>query len=122
MNERVKVVVIDGIEYIVVDNDDKPVEQEFRLYYDEAGKVLFYTMEKNNVGNYILVDKQTFIEARADWRVVDGKLTKLIPGILISKIKPMQEGISCSKDDVSIVVSEDFEKKQRWKLTEYELR
>lgn len=121
MIERVKVIEINGIEYLMSEESNiNPIE--FRLYYDEFGKVLFYTCDKPE-GNYIVVDQQTYAEMRYDWRVVDGKLTKLIPGIIISKLKPNKiEGKNCAIDDISVIVDEDYENKQKWKLTSYELQ
>lgn len=122
MNERVKIVEINGVEYLAIETPEKPVKPEFRLYYDEMGKVLFYSME-NISGNYIVVDKQIFAEARYDWKVIDGKLTKYVPGITISKLKPDEsQGMSCAKEDISIIVDENYNNIQKWKLTSYELR
>lgn len=121
MVERVKVVEINGVEYIVSEEVETP-PVEFRLYYDEFGKVLFYTCEKPE-GNYIIVDQQTYAEMRHDWRIVDGKLTKLIPGIIIHKLKPNNnDGKTCAMDDISVIVDEDYDNKQKWKLTSYELQ
>lgn len=120
MSDLVKVVEINGVEYLVI--EDKPVEPiEFRLYYDELGRVLFYTSEKPE-GNYITVDQQVYSEMRYDWKVVDGKLTKLIPGVIISKLMPKDEGQLCAKEDMSIIVPKSYKgKKQQWKLVTYEL-
>lgn len=120
MADLLKVVTIDGVEQIVVERVETP-KIEYRLYYDDTGKVLFYTCDRLE-GNYIVVDQQTYSEMRYDWRVVDGKLTKLIPGIIISKLKPNKEGVICAKDDVSIIVNKSFKNKQTWKLNSYELR
>lgn len=119
MADLLKVVIIDGVEQIVVEHVETP-KVEYRLYYDDAGNVLCYTCDRLE-GNYIIVDQQTYSEMRYDWKIVDGKLTKLIPGIRISKLKPNKEGVNCSIEDVSIVVSKSFKNKQKWKLDSYEL-
>lgn len=119
MSERVVVVEIDGVEYLVVEEVQKQ-EVEFRLYYDERGKVLFYTCEKPE-GQYIVIDKQTYIEARPDLCVKDGKLTKYIPGIIISKLEQDIDGIPCAKDDISIIVDNDYKDHIKYKLVSYEL-
>jgi hypothetical protein len=119
MTERVKVVEINGIEYLVVE-ETKPDPIEFRLYYDENGRVLFYTCDKPE-GNYIVIDQQTYVESRYDWVVKEGKLTKLVPGIVITKLKPSTEGIDCVFDDVSILVDSKYTNIQKWKLDRYEL-
>jgi len=119
MSERVKVVEIDGVEYLVVE-DSKPTEVEFRVYYDEMGKIICYTCDKLE-GNHIIIDRQAFIEARPDLRVIDGKLTKYVPGVIISKLKPDIEGTSCALEDISIIAQDDCQT-QKWKLHSYELR
>jgi hypothetical protein len=87
---------------------------ELRLYYDDKGNVLFYTCDKPE-GNFIVIDKQTFAESRPDLKVVNGKLVR--PGLnpVVAKLIPKDEGISCAKDDVSIVTTDDVEI-QKWKL------
>lgn len=120
MIERVKVVEINGVEYLVTE-EVKTEPVQFRVYYDEMGKILFYTCEKPE-GNYLIIDAQTYAERRHDLRVVDGKLTKVVPGIMITKYKPDIEGINCCSEDISIVINEDSINTQKWKLTSYELR
>jgi len=119
MSERVKVVIVNGVEYLMIEETEQE-KVEFRLYYDNEGNVLFYTCDKPE-GNFIIVDKQTYVEARLDWKIVDGKLTKYIPGVMISKLKPSIEGISCHKDDINIVTNNNIDT-QKWKLHTYELR
>ncbi len=120
MGELVKIVEIDGVEHLVIQQIEKE-EIEFRVYYDDTGRILFYTCEKPE-GNFILVDKDTFAAARPDLRVVDGRLTTLVPGIIISKYKPnSKEGVECASEDINIIVSTKYKKKQKWKLTNHEL-
>lgn len=119
MSERLVVVEIEGVEYLVVEEVQKQ-EIEFRLYYDEKGKVLFYTCEKPE-GQYIVIDKQSYIEARPDVCVKDGKLTKYIPGIIISKLSEDIDGTPCAKDDISIVVDKNYADYKTYKLVSYEL-
>ena len=87
---------------------------ELRLYYDDKGNVTFYTCEKPE-GNFIVIDKQTFAESRPELKVINGKLVR--PGLnsVVAKLIPNEEGISCAKDDVSIITTEDVEI-QKWKL------
>lgn len=99
------------------------VKPEFRLYYDEKGNVLFYTCEKPE-GNFVVVDALTYAQARPDIRVVDGKISTVTQGSVVSKlVKSVDDGIDCYEEDVSIVVSaKDKVKKTKWKLKTYELR
>jgi len=98
-----------------------PPPVEFRLYYGEDGKVITYTCEKLE-GNYIIVDAQTFAEARPDVQVVDGKVTRIVPKVMISKLKPSTQGTLTYKDDISLIAKEETTETQYWKLTSHELK
>jgi hypothetical protein len=78
---------------------------EFRLYYDEQGKVLFYTCEEAE-GNYITIDSQTYAECRVDIKVVDGKIVRNNQGAVINKLVPSIEGVRCASVDINIIVDE----------------
>lgn len=109
----------DGVDYIVFEAP-KLVAPEFRLYYDDNGSVITYTCDKLE-GNYIVIDRQTFIEARPDVRIVDGKIKRTNPSLIVYKLKPNKtEGIACSVEDISIVVPHGANNSQLWKLTTYE--
>ena len=79
---------------------------EFRLYYDDTGKVLFYSCEKDE-GNFIIIDAATYAECRHDIKVQDGKIVKINTIAMISKLVQSSNGISCHKDDISIISSEN---------------
>jgi hypothetical protein len=108
-------------EYILTWEAPKIEPPEFRLYYDEKGNVICYTCEKLE-GNYVIIDAQTFAEGRPDLRVIEGKISTVNPAFIVSKLMPDSEGIDCSSEDISIVVSDKSIKKQKWKLHTYELR
>ncbi len=109
-------------EYILIWEAPKIEKPEFRLYYDERGNVICYTCEKLE-GNYIVIDALTFAEGRPDVRIVDGKLVRVSSNSVVSKLIPdNKEGIICAAEDVSIILSsKDKVKKQKWKLSTYEL-
>lgn len=95
---------------------------EFRLYYDDNGKVICYTCEKLP-GNFIVIDALTFAAARPDIRVIDGKISTVNPEAIISKLIPSAEGQKCSKEDVSIIVTDDYTGDVTyWKLVTHEYR
>ena len=99
----------------------KIIPPEFRLYYDEKGKVICYTCEKL-AGNYIIIDKDTYAEGRPDVRVVDGKLVKSYTSIVIAKLELNNEGITCAEEDISMLVDDEYTgKTNKWKLNIYEL-
>jgi len=88
---------------------EPPPPPEFRLYYDDNGNVLFYTGEKPE-GNYIVIDKQTFAEARPDVKVINGVIILNSNITQIYKLKPTTEGTLTYVDDVSLILdSTDIE-------------
>lgn len=84
-----------------------PEPLEFRLYFDDNGKVVCYTTEKPE-GNYIVVERQIYLEARTDIRVVNGEIIKSQQGAVITKLVPSNSGIRCATHDVNIIVPEDY--------------
>lgn len=110
-------------DYVIVWEAPKLEKPEFRLYYDDQGKVLFYTCEKLE-GNYIVIDSQTFAESRPDIRVIDGRISTVNPAFIVTKLMPCdKEGITCASEDVSVIITNKTSlKKQNWKLRTYELK
>ena len=108
-------------DHVIIWEAPKIVPPEFRLYYDEKGKVVCYSGDKSLEGNYIVIDAMTFIEARPDVRVIDGKVSRFKAEAVVHKLMPNEtDGISCSIDDVSIIV-ELSDPHTKWKLKTYEL-
>lgn len=118
--ERLKVIEINGVEYLVAEETiQEPVE--FRLYYRDDGSVDFYTCEKPE-GNFIIIDKDIFAEMRHDVRVIDRKIVKIVPGMSFTKLKPDDvEGQATAKTDITVVVNSDYTDQQKWKLYTHEL-
>lgn len=98
------------------------VPPEFRLYYDEKGKLICYSCEKLQ-GKYIVIDAKTFAEARPDVRVIDGKISTALSNAVVYKLMPnMTEGTTCTYEDISIVVDNNYNgKTTKWSLNSYEL-
>jgi hypothetical protein len=103
------------VEYITLwENHNSNVKVEYRLYYDAKGNVITYTTEDIE-GEYIVIDNMTYIEARPDVVVVDGKIVKNNVGSVISKLAKDSSGTLCEYEDMSIISSDDIG--QHWKLT-----
>ena len=85
----------------------------YRLYYDDQGCPLFYSME-DLPGNYIDIDADTFAHGPTDIRVRAGKLVKVTQAG--SKLVPQGTGTMCHLQDVSIVTTSG----QRWTMKNYE--
>lgn len=110
-------------EFTIVWEAPKLVPPEFRLYYDDSGKVLFYTCDKIDDGNYIVIDAVTYAAARPDIRVIDGRISTVQPNAVVCKLMPNKdEGQTCVADDISIIATADYtDATIRWKLVSYEL-
>lgn len=80
-------------------------ELKFRLYYCDHGRPIVYTMEELD-GNYIEVDRLTYLEASMNVRVQDKKLIK-INTPTFKKLSPSTVGTPCHPDNVAVVVTQD---------------
>ena len=80
-----------------------PPDPFYRLYYDEQGYPLFYSME-NTPGNYIEIDQETWHNP-GNIQVVDGKIVKIKTAV-VHKLVPNDVGYPCHPTDISIVVDE----------------
>lgn len=89
-----------------------PVPVFFRLYYDEQGYPLFYSME-DLPGNYIEIDADTWHNP-GNIQVIDGKIVKIKTAVA-HKLIPGSVGTACHPVDVTVVVSEN-EPNTKWSL------
>jgi len=89
----------------------------FRLYHDDQGRILFYSME-DVPGTYIEIDAETFARSHTNMRVKDGKLIE-IARTTSAKLIPGDTGTPCDPTDVSIVVSEQ-QLNTKWSKRTYE--
>jgi hypothetical protein len=111
----------DDDDIIIIWEAPKIIPPEFRLYYDDAGKVVCYTCEKLE-GTYIVIDAITYAQARPDVRIIDGKISTVSNHCIVSKLMPHNiEGITCEEEDISIVSLENIGI-IKWKLNTYELK
>lgn len=109
-------------ELIIVWEAPKIIPPEFRLYYDEQGKVICYTCEKLD-GNYIVIDARTFAEGRPDVRVINGKISTVNSNAIVSKLMPDTTGQLTTEEDISIIVDQSYKgKTTTWKIHTYELK
>lgn len=87
-------------------NKTQPQQPVFRLYYNEQGQPIVYTMEELK-GNYIEVDRETYLAASMNVRVSDNKLTWIEIPVAFNKLVPSQHGTPCDPDNVAVVVDQD---------------
>lgn len=96
-------------------NQSEPLPVFYRLYYNEQGLPLYYSME-DLPGNYIEIDQDLYSRSPTNVRVVDGKLHIIVQKHIIPKLVPGQEhGIACSPQDICIVVG-DAQPHIKWSL------
>lgn len=109
-------------EFVIIWEAPKIIPPEFRLYYDDAGRVLFYTCDKPE-GKFIVIDALTYAVARPDVRVIDGKISTVQSHAVVCKLMPsLNEGQECVAEDISIIAAMDYEgATTKWKLNSYEL-
>jgi hypothetical protein len=88
----------------------------YRLYHDEQGRPLIYTMEALP-GAYIEVDQATYIRALHHVRVLNGKLMILPQTGCVTKLRPhAEQGVACDPRDICVVVPFD-KPNQRWSMS-----
>lgn len=75
----------------------------FRLYYDESGAPITYTMD-DLPGNYIEIDAATFALGPLNVRVRNGKLVEIVT-MRSQKLVPGTTGTRCHPRDISIIVT-----------------
>ena len=95
----------DWLVQILVDSTHEHMPQKifYRLYHDDQGQPLFYSME-DLPGRYIEIDAKTHAEGRYDIRVIDGRIKRnLNSSNLPRKLVPDDQGTPCHPDDVMIV-------------------
>ena len=83
--------------------DNKPVDYEYRLYYNkETGQPLFYSMEELD-GDYIKVTQEQHSQGRYDILVRKGKIVRQNDSVSWTKLAPSETGTKCRADNVMIV-------------------
>jgi hypothetical protein len=99
-----------------------PTPPEFRLYYDDNGKVITYSTEKIAGKKYIVITKEQYSESRPDVIVVNGKVLETHTTKTISRLtKNASVGTPCSKYDVNVIVDAGSDDCQYWRNEYYEL-
>lgn len=82
------------------------MELEYRLYYDNLGKVITYTTEKLPGDNFVIITKEQFAEARPDIIVKDKKVIYTHLKKQIFKLVKSDTGIKTSKYDINILTDD----------------
>ena len=91
---------------------EPPTPVFYRLYHDEQGYLLFYSME-DVPGNYIEIDHEAFSAGSPRVRVVDGQLRHIKTNVS-AKLVPSSQGQACDPRDVAVINNDKHA--QYWKL------
>lgn len=97
---------------------DTPVPIFYRLYYNDQGLPLFYSME-DKPGNYIDIDQATFNRASSQVRIVNGQLVSTAVHKISRKLIPSTQGVACDPRDVCVVV-DPAQTHTKWTIKTYE--
>jgi hypothetical protein len=89
----------------VVEQMPMPVPVFYRLYHDQTGVPLFYSME-DLPGTYIEITQQQYARSQSNVRVRDGKLIP-VTWQIAQKVTPSDAGTLCHAQDVSVVVEQN---------------
>jgi hypothetical protein len=101
----------------ILHNMPEPSPVFYRLYHDDQGQPLFYSMT-DEPGTYIEIDQATFARNAANVRVRDGQLVE-VTWSTTTKLIPGNCGTPCHPDNVAVVVAE-YQPHIRWSKRTYE--
>ena len=90
----------------------------YRLYYNEDGLPICYSMEELP-HNYIELTAEQYHQSPPNVRVVNGQMVVVKPNTYIKKLVPGNEGTACDPRDVCVVVS-NTQSHTNWSLKNYE--
>jgi hypothetical protein len=104
----------------ILHNVPEPVPISYRLYHNDDGTPIIYSMEQLP-GNYIEVDQKTYVLAPFNVRVVDSRLTYIKPVVTVKKLQPNKlNGTACDPGDVCVVVNTD-QPHRKWTIVTNEI-
>lgn len=89
----------------------------YRLYHDDQGYVLYYSMD-DLPGKWIAITAEQFACADSHVKVVDGKTVPL-NRVQFKKLVLSDHGTNCSMFSVAVVIP-DSDSGQKWCLKTYE--
>jgi hypothetical protein len=89
----------------IVEQMPLPAPVFYRLYHDQTGVPLFYTME-DLPGTYIEITQQQYANSQTNVRVRDGKIIP-VTWQITQKVTPSDTGTLCHVQDVSVVVDQN---------------
>jgi len=95
----------------------EPSAPFFRLYHDDQGNPLFYSMA-DEPGTYIEITPEQYRANASKVRVRDGQLVE-VTWTTTTKLIPGDSGSPCHPDNVAVIVAED-RPHTKWSKQTYE--
>ena len=95
----------------------EPQQPFFRLYHDNQGNPLFYSMADES-GTYIEITPEQYHRNNSNVRVRDGQLVE-VTWSTTAKLVPGNSGSPCHPDNVAVIVAED-QPHTKWSKQTYE--
>jgi len=100
-------------------NSRKPKEIKEVKYYlqynKETGKPIRYTMSDEEPGDYIEIEKKSYVLAKSNVKVENGMFI-VIDFADVSKLVISDSGTTCHKDDITIIANEGI----KWEHRSYD--
>jgi hypothetical protein len=101
----------------ILHNMPEPRPVFYRLYHDDQGHPLFYSMA-DEPGTYIEIDQAIFSRGAMNVRVQDGQPVE-ITWATTTKLVPGNSGSPCHPDNVAVIVAEN-QPHTKWSKQTYE--
>lgn len=86
-----------------LENMPEPKPVFYRLYHDDQGRPLFYSMQ-DMPGTYIEISQEEYTRGKSNIRVRDGRIVELT-WQTAEKLTPSDTGTQCHFKDVAVVVN-----------------
>ena len=86
-----------------LENMPEPKPVFYRLYHDEQGRPLFYSME-DVPGTYIEISQEEYAQGKSNISVKNGRIVE-VTWQTAEKLTPSDTGTQCHVKDVAIVVN-----------------
>ena len=107
--------LIDAVQHV---DSHEPAELIYRLYHDEFGNPLFYSMEHCPDIKYVDITPEQFAVSNSHVKVIDGQIVER--SFLKPKLTPDQsQGYLCHSNNVALIQPES-EFGRRWSYTDYD--
>ena len=101
----------------ILHNIPEPHPVFYRLYHDDQGHPLFYSMADES-GTYIEITPEQYHRNNSNVRVRDGQLVE-VTWSTTAKLVPGNSGSPCHPDNVAVIVAED-QPHTKWSKQTYE--